>query len=313
LVGHVSGRPYPDVFNRLDDPVDILFALGDGQAYLALARDPTLSHPSVFLGGKEDAAYRAQRPIQGYLGWLFSLGQKRWAEEGLIIATLLGCSFAASACGEVLRRRGLTPWLGLLVIELPGALAGIRQLGPELLGLGLVCFGVLAAEDGDVWLAVGMFSLAGLARETYLIVPFVYLFKDRRFLIPFFAWIGWIALIWFRYGALGPTAHIGGSRLFTWPLWGLIQALPHLRFAAITVPLIFSIPVLCVFTVRLARRDPLSRLVVLYSIAAIFMGPTVWNWWASFTRPMLPLMAFALIALAADATRKRQADLFAEM
>ena len=80
-----------------------------------------------------------------------------------------------------------------------------------------------------------------------------------------------------------------------------------------TVPLMFSIPVLCVLSVRFARRDPLSRLVVLYTIAAILMGPTVWNWWASFTRPMLPLMAFALIALGGDATRKRQAGLFAEL
>jgi hypothetical protein len=307
LAGHVSGRPYASVFHRLDDPVDILFALGDGQANLALTRDPTLSHPNVFLGGKNEAAYRVERPLQGYLGWLFSLGQVRWAEEGLIIVTLIGCSVAACGCGELLRRRGLSPWLGLLVIEVPGALAAIRQVGPELLGMGLVCFGIIAAEDGEVWLAVGMFTLGGLARETYLVVPLVYVIKNRRFLFPHLVWIGWIAIVWLRFDALGPIAKIGGSRLFTWPLWGLIQSLPHLRFAAVTVPLIISVPMLSTLSIKFARRDPLTRIVMLYAITAIFMGQTVWTWWASFTRPLLPLFGFALVALAAHAATSRRA------
>jgi hypothetical protein len=304
-VGHTKGYPYANVFQRLDNPVDLLFALGDGQSFVALARDPTLSHPEAFLAGKDQAAFRAERPVQGYLGWVFSLGQARWAEEGLMIATILGCSLAAAGCGELLRRRHVSPWLGLVVLELPGSLAAVRQFGPELLGLGLVCFGIANLDDERPWLAITLFSFAGLARETYLLVPLIYVLRDKRFLLPHVVWIGWVSAVWLRFGAFGPVANPEGTPLITAPFVGLAHAISHLKFAPVTALLIVSIPLLILASVRRAPRDRLTHVAMIYGVFAICMGKSVWNWWASFSRPLLPLTAFALIALAGSAVKDK--------
>lgn len=297
-VGHTKGIPYANVFHRVDNPVDVLFALGDGQAFVALARDPTLSHPEAFLAGKDQAAFRAERPLQGYLGWLFSLGQARWAEEGVMIATIMGCSLAAAGCAELLRRRRLSPWLGLVVLELPGSLAAIRQFGPELLGLGLVCFGIASLDDERPWLAITLFTFAGLARETYLLVPLIYVLRDKRFLLPQVVWIGWVGAVWLRFGAFGPLANPEGTPLLTAPFVGLAHAVSQLKFAPVTASLIVVIPLLIFASLRRAPRDRLTHIALIYGVFAVFMGQSVWNWWASFSRPLLPLTAFALIALA---------------
>src|SRR5581483_8604185 len=40
-------------------PLEKMIAAGDGQAFLAIARDPTVRHPEVFMDGPGEAAYRA--------------------------------------------------------------------------------------------------------------------------------------------------------------------------------------------------------------------------------------------------------------
>ena len=309
LVGHTPGIPYANVFNRLDDPLDILFALGDGQSSVALARDPSLSHPHVFLGGNDQAAFRAGRPLQGYLGWMFSLGRPEWAEEGVAAATLLGCAVAVGGCAELLRRRRLNPWLALIILELPGSLAAIRQFGPELIGLGLAFFAIACLEDDKVGLAILLFTLAGLARETYLLIPLVYMFfrRDWRLLWPVAAWLSWSVVPWIRFGAWGPNASPNGSRLITLPFIGLARAFGEMRFAPLSLLLIAAVPLLVLVCLRKAPADPLTHVVVVYSAFSIFMGQAVWNWWASFSRPLLPLTACALIVLAASMARAQTA------
>src|SRR4051812_39881283 len=56
-----SNRPLSDGF-------ELLMVQSDGQAYTTLARDPSLARPSEF-ESTEEAAYRAQRPLLGYLTW----------------------------------------------------------------------------------------------------------------------------------------------------------------------------------------------------------------------------------------------------
>jgi len=297
LVGHITGDPYAHVFTRLDNSLDILFALGDGQGFLAFARDPTLSHPEVFVV-RGEGAYRADRPLQGYLGWAFSFGQKDWAEEGLIAATVLGCGLAAAACGELLRRRGRNPWLGLLLLILPGAIGGVRQFSPEVIGFGFVCLGLMAADDQRYWPSIAFFTLAGLCRETYLIVPLFLIRKDRRFAIPVASWVAWAGVVWARFGVFGPTADVAGAKVLGLPFVGLIRAIPRLHFAPVTALAIAAIPVLVIACVRERPRDPFTAYVIAYGVLAIFLRYYSWLWWPSFGRPLLPLTVFALIALA---------------
>jgi hypothetical protein len=294
---HVSGTPYADVLVRLDDPLDILFALGDGQASVAIARDPTLSHVEVFRGANGEASLRASRPLQGYLGWIFSVGHPQWAEEGVLIATLFGCSFAVIGCGELFRRRKQSPWLGLLVLELPGSLAAIRQFGPEIIGLGLVALALVARDDDRPWLSVALFSLAGLARETYLLIPLLFAWRDRRLLIPHSIWFAWVCFVWLRFGTFGPLVNLHGSRLLVPPFSGLARAIPHLDFPLVTGFLLAFIPVTVILVWLKRGQDPLTPIVISYGIFAIFLSGAILDWWASFSRVLLPMTAFAMVAL----------------
>src|SRR4051812_48983127 len=62
-------------FDPPSSPIEVTANSGDGQSFAALAQDPSLSRPDVFYRGKSEAAYRAQRPLAGYLAWAMSLGQ----------------------------------------------------------------------------------------------------------------------------------------------------------------------------------------------------------------------------------------------
>jgi len=302
LIGHLRGTPYVTGFDSLDHPLEVLFALGDGQSFVALARDPTLSNLTQFRGARGQAALRADRPLQGYLGWVFSAGNPTAAEGGVVAASLFGAGLAAAGCGELLRRRGRSPWLGLLVLILPSAIAGLRAFGPEFVGLGFVCFGLAMKDERKTWAAVLFFALAGLSRETYLLVPLLFAFKERRYLIPIATWLAWTGIVWLRFGAWGPTVTLDGTRLLVPPLFGFTHALHELQSPVATILCMVAIPVAVIATLDRRRHDPLTRIVVAYGLFSIFFDWVVWVFWASFTRTLLPLFAFSLIALAGKNT-----------
>jgi hypothetical protein len=310
LEGHIRpSTPYADVFSKLDDPVDILFALGDGQGFVALARDPTLANLKAFRGSRDEASLRASRPLQGYLGWVFSVGRPQWAEEGVMVATVVGCSIAALGCALLLRRRRQSPWLALIVLELPGALAAIRQLGPELLGLGLVALALVARDEDRPWESVCLFALAGLARETYLLIPLVLAIRERRYLLPHIVWLGWTGVVWLRFGAWPPTIHLSGTRLLVFPFTGLARALPRLQFWPMTITLMILVPVLLIAVIQRRRQDPLTRFVAAYGVLSLFLNPVIWAWWASFSRVLLPMTAFGSIALLAPQMSEQTSEI----
>lgn len=70
--GDVSYAPaYRFPSNRLQ----VLYNTHDGQAFASLAMDPSLARPEVWSGGNADFAYRAGRPVIGWLAWAMSLGR----------------------------------------------------------------------------------------------------------------------------------------------------------------------------------------------------------------------------------------------
>src|SRR5205085_423283 len=64
---------YTRFANHPTTGLEKMAATGDGQAFEAVGRDPTLSDPDVFTTGRGDYAYRAQRPLLGWIGWLGTL------------------------------------------------------------------------------------------------------------------------------------------------------------------------------------------------------------------------------------------------
>src|SRR5205823_13030213 len=100
----------------------------DGQVFAALARDPSLSHPEVFRYGRYDAAYRAQRPLLGYLSWALSGGDPGRVAMAMAVLAVLGAGLATGTLASFLTR----PWLALLFVPSPARLAGLCLPHPEL-------------------------------------------------------------------------------------------------------------------------------------------------------------------------------------
>ena len=146
-------------------------AVGDGQAYGALAQDPTLARPEVFSGGANTAAYRYQRPVLGYLAWAASLGRPEWEPNAQGLLVVLGAAAAAAACAELLRRRGHNPLLALVVLLAPGMLSALQTLTAEPIALAFLTLGLLLWWDDPrrATLAAVCFSLAALTRESSLV------------------------------------------------------------------------------------------------------------------------------------------------
>ncbi len=92
-------RPYVALYHGPLSRIEAVLARGDGQSFAALAQDPLLLRPSVIRApGKY--AYRAQRPLWGYLAWAGSAGQAELTGWVLAVLTVLSCAArgGASSC-----------------------------------------------------------------------------------------------------------------------------------------------------------------------------------------------------------------------
>lgn len=316
-----SGRAYVRTFDRNTRPLDVALASGDGQAFAAIAADPTLSHPEVFRAGAPEAAYRAQRPLVSYAAWALSGGQSGLIPAALAVLFVLGEGLAVGASAALLERQGRRPELALLVLVLPPSLAALGWFGPEPLGMGLTIVGVLAWKRKTVrgtWSAVVLFSLAGLTRETFLLVPLMLaatgtLRRERPLRVvaplalPFVVWLTWILVVHLRLAAWPWDA--GDCRLAGKPLAGFLEATrfwpsgPSMAVVALAAMVVLA--ALCVW-----RRpsEELTWVVAGYAALGAFMGDCVWRRWEDFTRPLMPLYVFGLLALLGGALHNRALD-----
>jgi hypothetical protein len=290
-----------------------LLGIGDGQAFATLARDPTLSRPEQFLGGDERASYRASRPLFAYFAWTLSLGQRDWVPGAMTAVVVAAAGAAAAGLAALIERRGGSPWPAAVVVLLPGALAALLGLIPEMLALAFAVGGLLVWER-DVprpVLAGGLFALGALTRETMVLVPLVLLVADavrhtltRRRLaalaLPVAALAVWYVVLRLRIGAW-PNHAPGGP--LGWPLWGLLEGVTRWDEPALDAAWLGLGIVAIVAAVCKARRDVLTWIVLAFAALALFMGVAVWHRWEDFSRPILPMYAFALVVVAGSLGR----------
>src|SRR5206468_2285732 len=111
---------YVSTFAHASHPLDVMLVTGDGQAFAAIARDPTLTRPGVFHASNREMAYRAHRPLASYLAWAGSLGHPGWVPPALAAIYELGAGIAAGGCSLLPRRRGPAPapgaWLAWAIV-----------------------------------------------------------------------------------------------------------------------------------------------------------------------------------------------------
>lgn len=141
----------------------------DGQFYYFFAVDP--QHAAAYM---DEPGYRLSRPLYPLLARALALGQPGLIPWMMLLINWLAISGTALALGDILRRRGLSPWFALLYPVLPGALAALHADVTEPLAYGLVALGLWLRERGArrVWLWTGIiFALAVLTRETAAAFP----------------------------------------------------------------------------------------------------------------------------------------------
>jgi hypothetical protein len=298
----VDGHGFVRNFDHPTRPLDILLGRGDGQAFAQLARDPSLRHPEEWVLGSTDAAYRAQRPLLGYAAWAVALGDRDRVPPALAALAIAGCGLAVTGCALLLSRRRMG---ALLIVLAPGFLISAVWFTPEMLGLGLAALGVLAYRRDRWVLAVVLLSCAGLARESFLLVCAglaLHELSRRRLPRPLLAapaavWAGWSVFVHLRFGR--PVWPLTAADDMTLPLKGLFHAIPMWREPFDSV--FFALTALSILALVLLRpRSEIAWIAACYGVLALILGPAIWAHWYNFGRLLLPLHAFALLAVLDD-------------
>lgn len=280
--------------------------LGDGQAYAALAQDPTLARPGEYFIATKYLPPLASRPAFTYLVWATSLGQPSFLPVTFTLVEAASAGLLAAGVAALLQARRLAQddRYAVLVVALPGALTSLRWYGPELLAVGLGSIGLAlwVKRDPNRWAAAGLFALAGLCREYMLLVPVVATFhwltverKPFRHVaplalapLPYLLWTTWVSI---RMGkAASETA--GLLRSPANGLWVAMQSWTPLDFVIGVAALILVLVVVVRFP-----RDVLTWCSMAFALLAIVVNPESARSWEGFSRVFLPLYVFSLVEL----------------
>ena len=328
-----EGRLVTSTFDPPTNKVELFHNQGDGQFFVHMAQDPFIRQPERIQGGSAEQAYRLQRPLFGWLGWVFTLGDSARAAMVMIGLTVASVALLAAVMAAMATRLGRSPMWGIAVLGFPGVHVDLLRCGPEALGtalLGLSLVTLAPAWRIGPWgvdhrrlssrrrmLALGMFALAGLTRESFLVVPFVLGVVwwwqarcDRSNAGP--AWFGrwgwpfasavpylvWVLVLRIWVGAWaqgsGGGQELTGERMSSVPFGGLIEVAAHWRIGEVLSAVLILLPA----TVGLVRSRSLewrSLIVVHLGLSATF-GAVVWYTWVGYARVLLPLSLVGLLA-----------------
>lgn len=310
-----QGTLISGAYDPPQEPVELYMNQGDGQLFAHQAQDPFIRHPEGIRGAPAEQAYRLQRPLYGWIGWVASGGQPEAVAWALVAVTMLSVALLAGVVAVASHSFGRSPFWGLVMIAVPGSAVNLLWCGPEALGAAVAGIGLMAwlRRDRRTGLAVACFAVACLTRETFAIVPLtlaaVELWGGRRsgigtmarqlfrspLLLSVIPYVSWVFLLRVGLGAWpqGTVDH----RLSLIPFGGLVSTLGSAGFeeyAAISVILLTAVAAL-VF----GRDLRLRALVATHLLLAAVLGEAVWETWLAFGRVLLPLSLVSVFALLA--------------
>lgn len=310
-----DGVPYVALYADPDTPAELLVNQGDGQAFAALAQDPTLSRPDAFLAGSGEAAYRAQRPALGWIVWISSGGQAPAVPVLLFVWAVIGAAVLVLSARLLLADRGGPAPAALAALFLPGSLIDLDWSGPEAIGTGIALIGVWRWQRNDTFGAVGLLTAAAFFRESLILVAAGLFLHEiithrrptpralRLVVVPVLLGVWWLVIRW-RLDAWPTEAGEGRLSL---PSRGLGEALSGWVagdwMAAIMLVAGFGVALLRSPSGRL-RSDPLWCIAALHAAFAVTMGQDVWKRWEDFGRPLLPLYVTVLVLALTPTTRR---------
>lgn len=292
-----GNAPYVRLYDPPRTRAQVIVNQGDGQAYAALAVDPTLSDYHVYLIAhpRAELAYRAQRPALGWLAWMAALGRPAAVPGALLILTALGGMVLAGGAALAALHLHRTPEHALLAVIAPGSLVVLTWTGPEAFAAGLALIGTSFWEERP-WLSVVFLTSAALFRETVLLFPaalFCWGCARRRppwiLSVPCLTWLGWVTVVRVRVGEW-PSAAARGRLL------GPSSALSVISRWHTADAIVCGLGVACI-AVGFMRLDGRWRAVLLAHLGlAVLMGALVWRRWEDFSRPLLPIYVLGILA-----------------
>jgi hypothetical protein len=303
-------KPFVSILPTPLSRIDATLAQGDGHAFAAIAEDPLMRRPEVFQDPR-DFAYRAQRPVWGYLTWAGSLGQPGAVGWVMVALTVLSCGLACAATALLLLDRARSAWWALLVPVV--GFETLTELTPELFGFALVACALLLWARDRRGPAIACLTVAALTRETMLIAvlalaawelwhasgvsPRSWRSRVRPVVglaIPFVAYGAWIVVIRLR---LGDWPFNRSHDRLGFPLSGLVRALPHADDAGAIGFWVLAALALVAGPLLVARRDVLSWIAAAFLGLATVLGPDVWLTINGYQRTLIPLYLFGAVAL----------------
>lgn len=301
-----DAKPFASIYHEPLSRLDVVLTAGDGHAFAVIAQDPLLQRPSV-LHDPAELAYRAQRPVWGYLTWMGSFGQAGLTGWVLVVLTVLACGSACAVASRLFVQRSRSPWWALIVPL--AAFESLTELTPELLALTLLGAGILLWQDERRTGAIVAFSFAVLTRETMVIAIAVLACWElahrvgpiRRRLgvvvplaVPVVVYLGWIALLRLR---LGDWPFNRSNDRLSLPGVGLLSALRDVNQSSTILFWVVLGIGLCVALMVSARHDLLTWIAIAFGVFGSMLGPDVWITNAGYQRALLPLFFFGPIAL----------------
>ena len=289
-----------------------LVAKMDGRAFAQTAADPLMRRTVVdYRGDAGKAAYRASRPLPGWMFLAGSLGgQRALLAPTMLVLTAVTIGWAVFSVDVLGRALGLrVRHLAALVLS-PAIVTSIAYPGlGDPLGLALTMTGLALWFRDRRWAAVGLFAAAGLCRETMLLVPLglaLHVIWEQRSLRPALplaaaplAYAAWVAIVTVRIGA----APDGGSQLSA-PFAGMAEGIGHWHLAEYPTAALVAASTVVVFR----RGYGWMKAVVATNLAfASLMGTVVWFQWWGFGRVLTIIPVLALVALARPRTAEASA------
>jgi len=291
----------------------------DGQMYAQLALRPAADDPEL-RRVLDNPPYRARRAFMGWVSWVFGFGRPWW------VLNVHACLNLACWLGlAVLLLRWFPPrggldsflrWTGVLLSA--GLLSSMRHAvtdGPALLA---VAGAVALAESGRRWAAVGVGAVAGLTRETSVLLGAMFLpqrWRDGRawlrvlgegalLVVPLALWL------WHLRGLASDSMyHNSGVANFTWPFAGFVERWAELVHtllergwqrtagAATLAHLALTVNVLLIL-VRPRWTDRWWRIGAVHVLLLAVLNTQVWEGYpGAAARVLLPLvLVFNILA-----------------
>ncbi|MBI3291633.1 MAG: hypothetical protein HYZ73_02330 [Elusimicrobia bacterium] len=315
-------EPIATAFRSIDPSLVPSAKPYDGQFVYVITHDPFL-RARCWIPLIGNPKYRYQRILYPLLAYALALGHPRWFPYTLLWLNVTTYVVGACIVGVWIRRYQWTSWIVIGYLVNTGLVYATLGTLTEPLAFALVLGGIAAWHPQNKWIGCLCFALSGLARETYLLIPWAVLgwevIGHRRSMwqailigslitAPFLLWWGYVTIQFPQGYAPSPVPWSQGIGFFTAPFLGIWQetryGLTHLttrkeliRTLSLTLMAVFLIGVSIGWYLR--RRTFWGFLVFVHAVFLSVLRGDIWNYHAGSARALIPFLFF-IMAWCAD-------------